>query len=276
MFKSNKLILNVGAPQGTCISPALFNIYTDDCRSQYDIINILKFADDTAIQCLLKENTYKTELELYKNQISHFVSWCKEHCLQLNVSKTKEMIIDFRLGENEHEPILIEGKEVALVENYKYLGININNKLDWHAHVSSVISKTNQRFHLVRKLNFFRIDKTLISLIYKSLINSIISFCICVWGGNTTEKDIKKINQVVRRATKLTGISQDSFYSLLDLTCLNKINRILKDPSHPLYTQINFSARSGRILLLKTRKERYRRYFLPIAIKMYSTRNNIR
>ena len=29
IFRSDKLILNVGAPQGTCISPALFTIYTD-------------------------------------------------------------------------------------------------------------------------------------------------------------------------------------------------------------------------------------------------------
>ena len=52
IFRSDKLILNVGAPQGTCISPALFTIYTDSCRSKFDIINILKFAN---IQCFLKK-----------------------------------------------------------------------------------------------------------------------------------------------------------------------------------------------------------------------------
>ena len=40
-FRSDKLILNVGVPQGTCISPALFTIYTDSCRSKFDIINLL-------------------------------------------------------------------------------------------------------------------------------------------------------------------------------------------------------------------------------------------
>ena len=186
------------------------------------------------------------------------------------------MIIDFRLNSPAHEKIFIEEQEVERVQNYKYLGVNINNKLDWHPHVSTVISKINQRYHLVRKLNFFRIDKTLISFIYQSFINSIISFCICVWGGNTTEKDIKKINQLVKRATKLTGISQDCFYSLFDKACLNKINRILLDPSHPLYNQINFSVRSGRLLLLKTKKERYKQSFLPYACKLYSKNNEPR
>ena len=44
--------------------------------------------------------------------------------------------------------------------------------------------------HFVRKLNFFKIDKPLISLFYQSIVNSVISFCICAWGGNTAERDI--------------------------------------------------------------------------------------
>ena len=130
VFKSDNLVLNIGAPQGTCISPALFTIYTDDCRSESDNINIIKFADDTAIQCLMKENRTINDTEIYKNQIFNFASWCKNHFLQLNVSKTKEMIVDFRKSNFNHEKIFIEGQEVEVVENYKYLGVNINNRLD--------------------------------------------------------------------------------------------------------------------------------------------------
>ena len=79
VFKSENLVLNVGAPQGTCISPALFTIYTDNCRSQSDNIVIIKFADDTAIQCIMKESTNINDLETYKKQIFNFASWCKDH-----------------------------------------------------------------------------------------------------------------------------------------------------------------------------------------------------
>ena len=103
----------------------MFTIYTDDCRSESDNINIIKFADDTAIQCLMKENTTINDTEIYKNQIFNFASWCKNHFLQLNVSKTKEMIVDFRKSNFNHEKIFIEGQEVEVVENYKYLGIKM-------------------------------------------------------------------------------------------------------------------------------------------------------
>ena len=90
-------------------------------------------------------------------------------------------------------------------------------------------------------------------------------------GGNTTEKDFKKINRIVKCATKLTGIDQDTFGEIFISTCINKFKRILRDPSHPLYNQILISNRSGRVLFLKTKKERYRMSFLPYSIKLYSS-----
>ena len=88
--------------------------------------------------------------------------------------------------------MFIKDQEVETVENYKYLGININNKLDWHTHAKSVISRINQRIHFVRKLNYFRIDKKLISLFYRSTVNSIISFCIGAWGVTQQKKILKR------------------------------------------------------------------------------------
>ena len=73
----------------------------------------------------------------------------------LHLKKAKEMIVDFRKSNFNNEKIYIKGQEEKVVENYKYLGVNINNRLDWHALASTVITKINQRIHFVRKLKFF-------------------------------------------------------------------------------------------------------------------------
>ena len=268
VYFSSTNVLNTGAPQGTCISPALFTIYTDDCKSKSKNVNIIKFADDTAIQGLLSED--ENDLNMYKEEVSNFVLWCKNHFLRLNVSKTKEMVFDFRLGNIHHESTYIDGQEVQFVENYKYLGININNKLDWHIHASSVISKINQRFYFVRKLNYFKVDRKLISLFYNSLIVSIVSFCVGAWGGNAVQKDINKINKITKYVSKMTGVEHDLFLDIFENYLKKKFNRILKDDTHPLFCQLNFSVRSGRILYPKVKKERYNKSFLPTAIKLYS------
>ena len=59
------------------------------------------------------------------------VEWCGEHILLLNVSKTKELIFDFRKQQIEHNQLNINGSEVDIGHSYKYLGTIIDDKLSW-------------------------------------------------------------------------------------------------------------------------------------------------
>ena len=85
--------LSNGCPQGCVSSPLLYIIYTNDCASSEENCHIIKYADDTAILGLL--NNPQSE-ENYINQINKFVKWCGDNFLELNISKTKEEIFDFR------------------------------------------------------------------------------------------------------------------------------------------------------------------------------------
>ena len=230
---------------------------------------MIKFADDTCIMGLLSGSSV-FDLPVYRKEIEKFVNWCVEHDLQLNVPKTKELIIDFRQSDINHEPIVINGEEVAIVEKYKYLGMIID-LLDWHAHAASVKSKINQRLYFVRKLSFFNVNKT-ISLFYKAVIQPVFSFCISVWGGNVNSKDKNKINKCIKTASKITNIKQENFNLIFENACNRKLTKILEDPTHQLYSLIKFSPRSGRILFFKTRRERYIRLFLPTAVRLRNQR----
>ena len=265
-YLSSSRVLNTGAPQGTCISPALFTIYTDDCRSDLENVNFIKFADDSVIQGLLG---HPTDLKLYKESIEHFVQWCKDHCLQLNIKKTKEMIFDFRRKREDHEQILIDGEAVEVVHTYKYLGVTIDDKLNWQAHASSLLSKCHQRMYFIRKLKYFNIDNTLITLFYKSILQSVISFCLTVWGGNARLWEKKKIDQCIKTVSKITKGNLDKIEQIFEKECQRKFQRIMNDPSHPFFSLIEYSHRSGRVILMKTKTERYRKSFLPTAVRLH-------
>jgi hypothetical protein len=43
--------------------------------------------------------------------------WCQDNNLSLNVSKTKELIVDYRKRRAEHAPINIDGPELERVES---------------------------------------------------------------------------------------------------------------------------------------------------------------
>ena len=60
--------------------------------------------------------------------MDNFVTWCEDNFLLLNVSKTKELIIDFRRKiDVPLAPIKIKG-DVEIVDLYKYLGVTVDNK----------------------------------------------------------------------------------------------------------------------------------------------------
>ena len=60
----------------------------------------------------------------------------------------------------------------------EHLGINIDEKLHWSDHINNMMPKANKGLYFVRKLHQFKVDKTLFTLFYKSVIESILSFCI--------------------------------------------------------------------------------------------------
>ena len=73
----------------------------------------MKFVDDTDQVRKISNN----EDALYHKQIESFVNWCdKKNYLYFNVSKTKEMCVDFRKNQRCPEPVYNKGESMKRVE----------------------------------------------------------------------------------------------------------------------------------------------------------------
>ena len=188
-------------PSPSVISRVLFTLYTNESRSNIASINpISKIADDTAILGLI--NTvirikFHTDLKFLNS-----FKWYNTAYLQLNVNKTKEMAIDCRKKDNKTMPLKINDQIIEQVSIYKYLEVTIDEKLYWSDHINNIKSKANSLF--VKKLGQFKVDKILITLSYKSSIESILSFCITFCGGSSSKGDRKKADRIIRISEKFT------------------------------------------------------------------------
>jgi len=83
---SDLSVTSTGSPQGCVLSPLLYILYTNDCRSIFENSHILKFVDDTVIVSLL--NSTETS---HGPVIDYFLKWYQESFLSLNVLKTKDI-----------------------------------------------------------------------------------------------------------------------------------------------------------------------------------------
>ncbi|KAI3366547.1 hypothetical protein L3Q82_000679 [Scortum barcoo] len=71
--------------------------------------------------------TESTE-DLFKD----FADWCLRNNLQINAGKTKELVVDFRRrSHSPPAPVSIQGTDIETVKSYKYLGVHLNDSLDW-------------------------------------------------------------------------------------------------------------------------------------------------
>ena len=109
------------------------------------------------------------------------MEWAELNHLRLNVSKTREMVIDFRKKRTPSQPLRIGGEEVEVVEDYKYLGVTINNRLDWKSNTEAVYKKGMSRLYFLRKLRSFNVCSKMLEIFYQSVVP--VFFSLLLFAG---------------------------------------------------------------------------------------------
>ena len=181
------------------LSPILFTLLTSDSPVSPSC-NIVKYADDTCIVGLIRNN----EETAYREGVDEFMEWCKQTSLFLNTSKTKEMIFDFRkTGIGEYEEISIGGDAIEQVSEYKYLGTIVDDKLKWDENTKKIQSKGNQRLYFLRKLRSFNVRSRTLALCYQSVVQSVICFSSVAWFSGLTGKNKTKLTRLYHKPVEL-------------------------------------------------------------------------
>ena len=144
---SEQLAVIFGVPQGSCLGPLLFLIYINDISNICKSNELILFADDTNI---FVKGKSKQEVYIEANMILKQLSIYNTMLNKLHVNLEKSCFMYFTKtssnDENDNEndnipPIMIGATEIKRVSEIKFLGVVIDEKLSWDAHVKSLTKK---------------------------------------------------------------------------------------------------------------------------------------
>ena len=141
--------MTFGVPQGSVLGPLLFLIYINDMTANSEFSQTL-FADDT---CLFMSHKRPETLRLKVNhEIQKIHNWLIANKLTLNL--TKSCFILFKGQRNDaldNFHISISGSKLEYVKSTKYLGVTIDEEMNWKEHIANTLQKIKQGKGILRK-----------------------------------------------------------------------------------------------------------------------------
>ncbi|GBO29950.1 hypothetical protein AVEN_209775-1 [Araneus ventricosus] len=160
LLQNRKVILNScegpairdqkqGCPQGSCSGPSLWNLVVNEILQENWPINtsIQAFADDFV---LVSHAPTRVQLGSQINEsIAKFSTWTSKNQLQISAEKTNYLLISKLV---RGPTIRWQGERIKRAHPIKYLGIYIDEKMNWNTHLKAQSTRATQLYHNLLKI----------------------------------------------------------------------------------------------------------------------------
>lgn len=188
-----------GVPQGSCLSPLLFNLYVRNLPACCTA-DTVQFADDITNSAADKDlDVVAQKLTTSFEQVRDF---CRDHKLTINTEKTQLMIMksasrklptDFQLS--------LDGTIIKPVSSVKILGVTIDQHLTLGEHIDKVVKKGNGLLGALGRASPY-LTRQLLRTAYISLVRTHLEYCSALLqpAANT---HLKRLDVVQKKAARI-------------------------------------------------------------------------
>ncbi len=193
-FLSEALNVICGVPQGSILGPLLFLIYVNDISKSSDKLLFRLFADDTNI--FMSDSNVGRLQTAMNTELKKVNQWLKCNFLSLNVSKTKFLLFHYNNDRPQSFHVNINGNKIEKCTFVKYLGVFIDDKLNFKHHIDTLCTKISKMTGILSKLRHYA-NLDILKQVYYGLIYPHLIYGILVWGNSNTSRLQNKQNKIV-------------------------------------------------------------------------------
>ncbi len=220
--ESAKTNIKYGVPQGSILGPLLFIIYINDMPNIFKLAKFILYADDANI-ILTGNSIHEVEQQLIE-LLPILVQWVDLNGLKLNLKKTNYMIFSRTRITGSIGSIHIGCTEIKPVNETRFLGVIMDDKLNWSKHISAVKAKMSRYVGIMYRIKRLLPPKIRVQ-IYHSFVQSYLNFCSLVWGF-TSKHRIESLFTAQKKG--------------LRAAMPGNINYFYKDGNTPTHTKLYF------------------------------------
>ena len=208
---SSAYLQEEGIPQGSVLSPTLFNVAINGLLEQVPVgVHGLAFADDYAIVC--SKSTAVEACQKIQEAVNAATAWASARGFKFSSEKTKAIRF-CRLRRREAIPTLfLDGSILPYEEKIKYLGIVFDQKLTFFNHINETVCNVKLRLNILKVVSSFNwgADRTTLLRIYQALCLSKIEYGSQIYGS-ACKTTLAKLDVVHNMALRIcTGAYRTS------------------------------------------------------------------
>ena len=212
------------------MGPASYTVAASDLKAKSKEVKMFKFADDTSLV------TAGKHYAKVKDELEQIEAWAQSNNLQLNKSKTFEIVF-FKKNckKKRFPPEATPG--IKRVNSIKLLGVTLQNNLSMDEHIGNVLSECATNLYALYTLKAHGLHERELCETYRAKILSKILYASPAWWGYCNSDSCNRINSFLNKSKKFGFYSQDG--DLFEMLCQaaddNLFAKVKNNPEYVLH-----------------------------------------